>query len=717
MSAASIKGDATTDLLVEIGCEELPPKSLAALGRAFHEALAKALLNDADLRSPTTHSEAFWSPRRLAVLITGIRTMQGERSVERLGPAVSAAFDKDGKPTKAAEGFARSCGVGLEQLGQQDGKLHFRTTLPGQPLTALAADAVRAALATLPTPKRMRWGDSTVEFLRPVHWVVLLVGDAAIDAEILGVKAGRDTRGHRHHHPGKVTIAKPAKYRETLKQAKVWLDGERCDLRDEIVRQVGALAAKAGGRAPGLARDAALVAEVAALCEWPVAMLGSFDARFLELPPEVLTLTLEHHQRYFPLFSDKPGGAGSGVALLPRFVFVANVESKQPQVVVAGNERVIVPRLSDAMFFWDQDRAQPLAARAAGLAKVVFQKDLGSYADKAVRVGALAERIATRIGGDAALARQAAALARCDLLTSLVGEFPELQGTVGRHLARHERLPDEVAAALEQQYLPRHAGDGLPTTRTGQALALAERLDTVCGIFAVGQKPTGDKDPFALRRAALGAMRIAIEGRLDLDLKELIAEAFAAVGKATTRGGDAAAMAVLNTELYAFFMDRLRAYYTDAGRRADVFAAVLARAPAKPLDFDARMKAVEAFLGLPEAAALAAANKRIANILKQAGATAVAVDPALLTEPGEQALHAALASGEVEWVRGLLEQGAYESALRKLAALRGPVDKFFDGVMVMADDPKVRANRLALLAQLQALFLHTADLAQLQVEP
>ncbi len=698
--------EATTDLLVEIGCEELPPKALATLGRAFHESLAKKLLNDADLRAANTRSEAFWSPRRLAVLITGIRAQQGTRHIERLGPAITAAFDKDGKPTKAAEGFARSCGVALEQLGQQDGKLHFRTTLPGLPLSTLAADAVRGALAALPTPKRMRWGAGTAEFVRPVHWVVLLVGDAAVDAEILGVKSGRDSHGHRYHHPGKVAIKSAASYRETLKKAQVWLDGEHCDLRDEILRQVGALATKAGGVVRGLDREGALLCEVAALCEWPVAMPGSFDAKFLALPPEVLTLTLEHHQRYFPLFK----GDAKDAALLPNFVFVANIESKQPKVVVAGNERVIVPRLSDAMFFWAQDRAQPLAARSAGLAQVVFQKALGSYADKATRVVVLAEHIAQRIGGDAAQARQAAALAKCDLLTSLVGEFPELQGTVGRHLARHEGLPDAVAVALQEQYLPRFAGDGLPLTKVGQALAIADRLDTVCGIFAVGQKPTGDKDPFALRRQALGAMRIAIECRLDLDLKELIAEALAPMGKS--------AEAALNAELYAFFMDRLRAYYLDAGRRADVFAAVLARAPARPFDFDARMKAVEAFLGLPEAAALAAANKRIANILKQAGANAVvgAVDATLLVEPGEHALHAALNSNEIEWVRGLLEQGAYESALRKLAALRGPVDQFFDGVMVMAEDPKVRANRLALLVQLQTLFLHTADLAQLQVE-
>jgi glycyl-tRNA synthetase beta chain len=695
---------ATTDLLVEIGCEELPPKSLATLGRAFHAGVVKALLDEAGLRLEDTRAEAFWSPRRLAVRITGLRAKQDARRIERLGPALAAAFDAEGKPTKAAEGFARSCNTTVAALERQDGKLCYRSTQPGKALDVLAPEAVRAALAALPTPKRMRWGAGDAEFVRPVHWVVLLVGGAVVKAEILGVTAGRDSRGHRHHHPGAVRIAAPAQYAATLRRAKVWLDGDGCDLREEIVRQVSAQAKKAGGTAPGLARDSALVAEVAALCEWPVALRGGFDPKFLELPPEVLTLTLERHQRYFPLHR----GADRATQLLPEFVFVANIVSKQPAIVVAGNERVIVPRLSDAMFFWAQDRAQPLAARAAGLAQMAFQKALGSYADKSARVGALAESIAALTGADIALTRQAAALAKCDLLTSMVGEFPELQGTVGRHLAQHERLPAEVASALEEQYFPRHAGDALPQTKVGQALALADRLDTICGLFTIGQKPTGDKDPFALRRAALGALRIMIECRLDLDLKGLIAEALP-LSKATDNA--------LHAELYGFFMDRLRAYYADAGHRADVFAAVMARAPARPLDFDARLKAVEAFLTLPEAAALASANKRSANILRQAGGAAGAgVDAALLREPGERALHAALASPQIAAARSALDEGDYALALRQLAGLRGPVDQFFDGVMVMAEDPALKANRLALLAQLQALFLHTADLAQLQAE-
>jgi glycyl-tRNA synthetase beta chain len=712
---------ATTDLLIELGCEELPPKALAKLGRALHGELAKRLLNDAELRDAATHSEAFWSPRRLAVRITALRAIQPERTIDRLGPAVAQAFGADGKPTKAAEGFARSCGVALEQLGQKDGKLHFRTTLPGQPLAALVPDALRAALDALPIPKRMRWGAGDALFVRPVHWLVALAGDKVIEMELMGLWSGRESRGHRFHHPQPVAIATPAAYFDTLKKNKVWLDGDAMTtgtIRDEVVRQVGELAAKAGGSygpealqgISALHRDADLVVEVAALCEWPVAMLGDFEPRFLELPPEVLELTLEHHQRYFPLRARSSG------TLLPHFVFVANVASTAPAVIKRGNERVIVPRLSDAMFFWQQDRKEKLVDRALGLGAVVFQKELGSYADKARRVAALAGSIATQIGADPAAARHAASIAKADLLSSLVGEFPELQGILGWHLATADGEPADVAVAIAEQYRPRFAGDLLPITPVGKALALAEKLDTLAGIFAIGQKPTGDKDPFALRRLALGAMRIVIEGKLDLDLKALIAEALA--GQTAAKATDA----TLGTELYLFLMERLRAWYEDAGRRADVFNAVLARAPSRPLDFDARMKAVEAFLGLPEAAALAAANKRCSNILRQSGhvptggAATTTIDAALLTEPGEKALHEALTGGEIAWVEGLLEQGAYESALRRLASLKAPVDQFFDGVMVMAEDPAVRANRLALLARLQGLFLHVADLAELQVE-
>lgn len=713
---------APTDLLIELGCEELPPKALAKLGRALHAELVKRLLNDADLRDAATHSEAFWSPRRLAVRITGLRALQPERSVDRLGPALAQAFGADGKPTKAADGFARSCGVSIEQLGQKDGKLHFRTTLPGQPLVALVPDALRGALDALPIPKRMRWGAGDSLFVRPVHWLVVLAGDKVVEMELMGLWSGRETRGHRFHHPEPVAIARAADYFEVLKRHKVWLDGDSvgaAGVRDEILRQVAALAAQCGGRygadasstKSALHRDAALVAEVAALCEWPVAALGDFDARFLELPPEVLELTLEHHQRYFPLRALADG------QLLARFVFVANIASKHAEQIKRGNERVIVPRLADAMFFWAQDRKEKLIDRAADLDAVVFQKELGSYGDKAKRVTALTESIAKRQGGDLSLARRAAAIAKADLLSSLVGEFPELQGTLGRHLALADGETPEVAAAIEEQYLPRFAGDRLPVTRTGQALALADKLDTLAGVFGIGQKPTGDRDPFALRRLALGTMRILIEGKLDLDLKVLVAEALAghprALGKLTDQG------AALEGELYLFLMERLRAWYEDAGRRADVFNAVLARAPSRPLDFDARMKAVEAFLGLPEAAALAAANKRCANILRQAGVATdqhAVLDAALLSEPGEKALHEALTGGEIAWVEGLLEQGAYESALRRLASLKSPVDQFFDGVMVMAEDPRVRANRLALLARLQGLFLHVADLAELQVE-
>jgi glycyl-tRNA synthetase beta chain len=691
---------ATTDLLIEIGCEELPPRALALLAEHLETQLAARLVVEQALGTPTTHTQRFHSPRRLAVLITDLLVQQPERTQDRLGPAKAAAYDKDGKPTKAAEGFARSCGVALEQLGEKDGKLHFRAVLPGQPAAALVADALRGALDALPIPKRMRWGAGDAEFTRPVQWVVLLLGDTPVVTDIYGVKSGRVTRGHRFHHAAPIELKSARDYATTLKAAKVLVNDGRHAVEAEIRRQAEAKARAAGGSLlPAALQDGGLISEIAALCEWPVVLEGRFDAKFLSLPPEVLISTIEGNQRYFLL-------TGPDGALLPKFLFVANLESKDPAQVIAGNERVIVPRLTDAMFFWDQDRKQPLAARAPGLERIVFQKDLGTYADKSARVGRLAAQIAGQIGGDEALARRAAELAKCDLLTSLVGEFPDLQGSIGRELARHDGEPAEVATALAEQYQPRFAGDALPTTRTGQALALADKLDTLCGIFAIGQKPTGDKDPFALRRQALGVLRIIIEGQLDLDLASLIEAGFA--GQPGKSGV---------SEVQDFLFDRLRAFYADRGVRADVFAAVAAQRPTRPLDFDARVKAVDGFLTLPEWQPLAAANKRIGNILRQAGGVpAGKVDASLLAEPAERALHEVLESGEVAWVESLLAARSYDSALKKLATLKGPVDAFFEGVMVMAEDPTVKANRLRLLARVQGLFLHVADLGQLQAE-
>lgn len=694
--------DARRELLVELGCEELPPKALESLARAFAGELrarlaAAGLVEDAQAR-------VFFSPRRLAVLIPGVRTVQPDNEQALFGPPLAAAFDAQGRPTKAAEGFARKCETTVEHLQQKDGKLFFVKKTKGRPAAVLIPAAIEAALAALPIPKRMRWGAGDAEFVRPLHWVVLLFGTEVIDATILGVKTGRETRGHRHMHPAPVTLAHPADYVTALRNAWVWLDGDGQDLRDEIVRQVRALAREAGGTPLNLERDGALVAEIAALVEWPVAMRGAFDPHFLALPEEVLIVTLEHHQRYFPLRDTQTG------RLLPAFVFIANVVSSRPEEIRRGNERVIVPRLADAVFFWEADRRQRLEDRLPGLDRVVFQQELGSYGDKSRRVAALADMIAGLIGADPALARQAARLAKCDLLTQLVGEFPELQGTIGKYLARHDGAPEEVARAIEEQYWPRFAGDRLPETRTGQALALADRLDTVCGLFAAGRQPTGDKDPFALRRQALGALRIAIECQLDLDFAALVEAAFRQIKPQPLEGELIAT--------FAFFGERLRAYYEERGIRPDVFHAVEERGWRRPLDLDSRLRALQAFLALPDARNLAAAHKRISNILRQAGSEAEragAPDPELCKEPAERELQAALVRLERE-VRPLLERRDYTAALKALAALRAPVDAFFDRVMVMADDARLRTNRLALLKTLRELFLHTADLSRIQVE-
>lgn len=690
--------------LVEIGTEELPPKSLKRLAHAFLENFETLALAE-NLLPPGVHNEVYFSPRRLAIYAPALRLKQPDRSEERLGPAVAAAFDAEGRPTKAAEGFANSCGVPVAKLErrrtEKGERLACTLFIPGDAAADILPDLVREALAKLPIGKRMRWGAGEAEFVRPVHWVLMLLGDKPLKGGILGVAAGGKTYGHRFHHPAALVIQEPGEYRKTLeKTGKVLVE----DREGSLARKIGALATQAAKKVQGQpVLEQALLEEVAALVEWPVPVLGGFDKKFLALPEEVIAAVLQGQQRYFPL------RAADG-ELLPHFVTLANIQSHDPKEVQHGNERVIVPRLTDAMFFWDLDKGARLDARIEDLELMLFQKELGSYGHKQKRVAALAEDVARRIGGDPGLARRAAALAKCDLLSNLVGEFPELQGTVGMHVARLNGEQDEVARAVSEQYLPRYAGDRLPETRTGQALGLADKLDTLTGIFAIGQKPTGEKDPFGLRRAGLGLMRILLEKHLDLDLVELVRIALAAQpvqGKAAEP---------LVTEVYEFLLERLRAYYLEQGIRADVFEAVRSKQPHRPLDFQRRVQAVNAFLDLPEAAALAAANKRIANILRQAGGKPGFTARAdLLKAPAEKALHARIEAlrGEVET---LVSRGVYGEALKKLAALRGPVDAFFDQVMVMDPDPAVKGNRLALLGSLSALFLHTADLALIQVD-
>ena len=685
------------DLLVEIGTEELPPKALPRLSAAFTDHLSRAL-READL--DFTEPRAFAAPRRLAILVRDLDATTPDKVVEKRGPALKAAFDDEGCPTKAAEGFARSCGVkveDLEKLETDKGSwLVFRHQQQGQPVTDLVPAMVQAALDALPIPKRMRWGSLDVQFVRPVHWVVMLYGEQVIDGEILGIRAGRATRGHRFHAPQPIDIPVPADYEPLLEsEGKVIADFAR---RREMIRaQVEAEALKLGGRA---VIDADLLDEVTAMVEWPVAVAGAFEERFLAVPQEALVSTMSANQKYFHLVDE----AGN---LLPRFVTIANIESRDPAVIRDGNERVIRPRFADAEFFWNQDRKIPLIDRLPQLKQVVFQQKLGTLYDKAMRLTRLAAHIAAEIGGDRERAIRAAELCKCDLMTEMVGEFPDLQGIIGRYYALHDGEDPDVAVAVDQHYRPRFAGDALPENPTARALALADRLDTLLGIFAIGQIPTGDKDPYALRRAALGVLRILIEEGLDLDLAELLTAA--ATGFPAAVEAEAARDKVLD-----FILDRLRAYYADRAIRPEVLDAVMALRPTRPVDIDRRVHAVTAFRQLPEAESLAAANKRIGNILKKVeGRLPEDVDPARFTDEAEKALHAAFTALESE-VRQAIDAGDYTAALEKLATLREPVDRFFDEVMVMAEDERLRENRIALLNRLHRLFLEVADISRLQ---
>jgi glycyl-tRNA synthetase beta chain len=705
---------ASRDFLVEIGTEELPPKSLLNLSTAFAEGIAKGL-QGAGLAYKSL--EAFATPRRLAVRVRRLAEQQPDRPLEKRGPPVRAAFDASGAPTQAALAFARGCGVdvaALERIETPKGEwLVHRGTETGARTASLLPGIVTASLDALPIAKRMRWGAGEAQFVRPAHWVVLLFGHEVLDAEVLGLKAGNLTYGHRFMAPRALKLSSPASYVGTLlKRGKVMVD---VAARREVIRAgVTSAAEQIGGSA---VIDAALLDEVTGLVEWPVPLAGRFDPQFLELPQEVPIATMQEHQRYFPV-RDLQGG------LLPWFVTVANIASRDPSQVVAGNERVVRPRLTDAAFFYRTDRQQPLAARVDALQRVTFQTQLGSLHDKTQRVRALARAIATTIGGDPSLADRAAALSKCDLLTLMVGEFPELQGLMGRYYANHDGEPGEVAEALREQYLPRFAGDELPATRTGMALSIADKVDTIAGIFATGQKPSGTRDPFGLRRAALGLLRTSIERGLDLDLQHLLglavrnarvdmARVAAAQGKAVAAAEDDA----LAHEVYDYVIERLRAYYVegtaDITVSVEAFDAVLATRPASALDFDARLRALVQFLQLPDAASLAAANKRIANLLKKvAGPVGDQVDAALLIDPAEQVLAEQVVAIARE-VEPKFAARDYTIALQQLAALRHAVDEFFDSVMVNAEDPALRANRLALLNRMRGLFMRAADLSRL----
>jgi len=705
----------TKSLLVELGTEELPPKALDELADAFLAGVCEGL-GKLGVGFDAEGARALAAPRRLAVHIPGVAVAQPDQSVERRGPAVNASIDADGNPSRALVGFAQSCGVdvsALEKLQTDKGEWFvFRAVKAGQPTAELVPDLVRDALKALPIPRPMRWGDRDDTFVRPVHWLVMLLGAEVVPGTILGMESGRQSRGHRFMHPRNVHIADADSYVDALRSARVLADRHerRARVRSEVARV-------AAGGEPRLSDD--LLNEIANLAEWPVGVACTFETQFLEVPPEALVTTMETNQKFVPVF-DADG------KLTEHFVGVANVESKDVAEVRKGYERVIRPRFADAKFFWEEDLKSPLAAQHEVLKSVVYQQALGSLWDKTVRVAELARVIANRVGVDAGMATAAAALAKCDLMTRMVGEFPELQGVMGRYYAQRQGEPVEVSEALDQHYQPRFGGDAIARGKVAQVLAVAERLDTLAGIFAVGMKPSGNKDPFALRRAALGLARTLVEGGLDIDLAaafaealELVPESAFAAGVKPNKDGSVPSLdvgarrAALRDELVGFVFDRLRGYYADQGLGAEWFDAALAARPATLPDFDRRLRAVGAFAGLPAAASLAAANKRVANILRkqeeESGPVSTHVDATHFESDAERELAAALESAR----RDVEASADYQSSLARLAQLQAPVDRFFDEVLVNADSDAVRFNRLALLAQLRALFGGIADISRL----
>ncbi|MHA3092607.1 glycine--tRNA ligase subunit beta [Acinetobacter brisouii] len=683
-------------VLFELGCEELPPKSLKTLRDALQAETVKGL-QEAGLNFASI--EAYAAPRRLALKIVNVDGAQADSQKRFDGPAVQAAYDAEGKPTKALEGFMRGQGISAEQVSTfQAGKVEkvcYYKDIQGQSLDVLLPQILQTALDRLPIAKRMRSAASRTEFVRPVKWVVLLKDDQVIPATIQDHQANNLSYGHRFHAPEAITLANADEYLAKLKAAHVVASFE--ERQAMIDQQVKALADEVNAIAivPADLRD-----EVTALVEWPVALRASFEERFLAVPQEALITTMQDNQKYFCLVN-------SDNKLQPYFITVSNIESKDPTQIIEGNEKVVRPRLSDAEFFFLQDQKQPLASRKTKLANMVFQAELGTLWNKSERIAKLAVALTAITGANAQDAEKAALLAKCDLTSELVGEFPELQGIAGTYYARLEGENDEVAEALGEQYLPKFAGDVLPKTKTGTTIALADRLDTLVGIFGIGQAPTGSKDPFALRRSAIGILRLIIENELDVTIEELVNLALQGYGEIVKDHGKTLADAV------AFLEGRYRAKYEDQGVAVDVLQAVQALSPKSPLDFDKRVNAVNHFRALPEAAALAAANKRVANILAKEATPEGAVVETKLVEDAEKALFAEL-QAVTPVVEPLLAAKDYTEALSKLAALRAPIDAFFDGVMVMADDSDLKANRLRLLAQLRHLFTAVADVSVLQ---
>ena len=686
------------DFLVELGTEELPPKALHTLMQAFADGIEQGLKN-AELSYGSV--KAYASPRRLAVAVSDLAEQQQDKQIEKHGPAVAAAFDKDGNPTKAAQGFARGAGISVDELARvqtdKGERLAFISEQKGEATKNLLGDIVAGSLAQLPIPKRMRWGARKEEFVRPVHWLLMLFGNDVVNAEVLGLNSGNTTRGHRFHCNRELTVSSANDYVQQLREPG-FVVADFAERREMIREQVQAEANNVNGEA---VIDEDLLDEVTALVEWPVALTGRFEKRFLEVPAEALISSMKEHQKYFHVV-DEDGN------LMPFFITVSNIESKDAKQVIEGNERVIRPRLSDAAFFFETDKKTSLEARREKLKSIVFQQKLGTVYDKTERLAKLAAAIAEKIGGDTALAQRAAQLCKSDLVTEMVFEFADMQGIAGYYYAENDGEPLDVAKAMYEQYMPKFAGDELPVSETGTIIALADRIDTLVGIFGIGQPPSGSRDPFALRRASLGVLRILVEKNIDLDLRELLTLARDGYPRTALAEHDTVVEQTL-----AYMIERFRARFEDAGIKAEVFLAVSARKLSRPLDIDNRVKAVHSFSQLPEAEALAAANKRVSNILaKLDGPAPSEVDQSLLQEDAEKALYLAIRDAE-EAVAPLYAQARFEEGLAGLSGLRETVDNFFDGVMVMAEDEQLRNNRLALLAQLRALFLEAADISLL----
>lgn len=680
--------------LVEIGTEELPPKALEKLATAFAKNIEQSLIK---AKLTFSHIEIFATPRRLAVKIDELQLKQADKSIERKGPAVKAAFKEDGSPTPAASGFAKSCGITVNELDKIDTDkgawLIFRSVSAGLEAKTLLPNIVSDSLSKLPIPKRMRWGNKQTQFVRPVHWLIMLLGNEVIECNIMDQQAGRTTKGHRFHHPGSIEINNPADY-ESLLENQGHIIPRFNKRKAEIQKQIESTAQNTNGKA---VIDPDLLNEVTGLVEWPLAVLGDFDKKFLDIPAEALISAMKGHQKYFHIVKDNK--------LLPHFITISNINSSNITTVKSGNERVIRPRLADADFFWNTDKKTPLYAELEKLKTVIFQNKLGSLYEKSQRIAALSQFLAPLANADVSLTKRAAELAKCDLMTEMVGEFPDLQGIMGRHYALHNNENPLVAEAILEHYQPRFAGDELPPSTIGQLISISDKIDTLVGIFSIGQIPTGDKDPFALRRSALGILRILIEKQLPIDLLELL-HFSQSLFKHSQKDNTVDAV-------FDFMMDRLKGYYLDLGIRPQVFEAVLETRPSSPIDFDTRINAVAEFEKDEAAESLAAANKRIKNILKKQKESVFSeIKIELFESPQEKALHKLLCSLQDD-LNQYADEKNYSAALTLLSQLKQPVDAFFDHVMVMADDLNIRNNRLALLASLYQQFTRIADISKL----